>query len=132
LWTTTDLSDNTRTIRIYRLKRAFNESQATWNIASAGVMWQSQGASGANDRENTDIGSVQILANEAIGVEKQISLTPAKIEEMIDGTFTNNGLAIVADTELNDRFNYKSSDAANCSQHRKLAIQYIKQNYIRP
>ena len=43
---------------------------------------------------------------------------------MIDGTFTNNGLAIVADTELNDRFNYKSSDASNASQRPKLVIQY--------
>jgi hypothetical protein len=130
LWTTTDLSDNTRTIRVYRLKRAFNESQATWNEASAGVLWQSQGASGTTDRESADIGSVQILANEAIGVEKQISLTSAQIQEMVNGTFINHGFIIVADTELNDRFNYKSSDASNASQRPKLVIQYARQIYI--
>jgi hypothetical protein len=80
------------------------------------VSWQSAGASGANDRESTDIGSVLVLANEANGTEKQISLDPAKIQEMVSGVFTNNGFIIIADTELNDRFNYKSSDASTSSQ----------------
>jgi RHS repeat-associated protein len=124
LWTTGDLSDNTRTIRVYRLKRAFNESEATWERASAGVTWEGVGASGANDRESVDIGSVQILASEPLNTEKQISLTPAQIEEMTSGAFTNHGFIIVADTELNDRFNYKSSDAANGMQRPKLVIQY--------
>lgn len=36
LWTTSDLSDNDRTIRIYRLKTAFDESSATWNESASG------------------------------------------------------------------------------------------------
>ncbi|MCI0555385.1 MAG: DNRLRE domain-containing protein [Anaerolineae bacterium] len=124
LWTANDLSDTDRTIRVYRLKRAFDESQATWNVASTGVNWEAAGASGANDRESVEIGSLQILANEAIAVEKQIPLTPAKIQELVDGTFTSNGFIIVADTELNDRFDYKTSDASSASQRPKLVIQY--------
>jgi len=34
LWTSRDLSSNTRTIRVYRLKTSFQESQATWNGSS--------------------------------------------------------------------------------------------------
>jgi RHS repeat-associated protein len=124
LWTTGDLSDNDRTIRVYRLKTAFAESSATWNESASGVNWQSAGASGANDRESTDIGSVLVLANEADGTEKQIALTPSQIQEMVSGAFTNNGFIIIADTELNDRFNYKSSDASTASQRPKLVIQY--------
>gem|GEM_PF-3121317 len=124
LWTDADFSDNDRTIRVYRLKVPFNETQATWNEASTGVSWQGAGASGANDRESTDIGSVLIAANEAIDVEKQISLTPAKIQELINGTFTNNGFIIIADTELNDRFNYKTSDASASTKRPKLVIEY--------
>jgi len=82
------------------------------------------GAGGANDRESADIGSAQILSNEALNTEKQIVLTPAMIEELIDGTFTNNGFIIIADTELNDGFTYKSSDHATASQRPKLVIQY--------
>ncbi len=80
------------------------------------MSWQSAGASGANDRESTDIGSVLVLQNEANSTEKQISLDTAKIQEMVTVAFTNNGFIVVADTELNDRFNYKSSDASTSSQ----------------
>jgi hypothetical protein len=31
---------------------------------------------------------------------------------------------LIADTELNDRFNYKSSDASTASQCPKLVIEY--------
>jgi len=124
LWTAVDYSDNNRTIRVYRLKVPFNEMQATWNEAATGVNWQSGGASGANDRESIEIGSVQVLADEAIGIEKQISLSPAKIQEFVNGSFPNNGFILVADTELNDRFNYKSSDASVAANHPKLVVQY--------
>ncbi len=124
LWTSTDYSSTTRTIRIFRLKRAFNESQATWNIASTGTNWQTAGASGTNDRESADIGSVQILSDEPLNTEKQITLTPAMIQELIAGTFTNNGFIIVSDTELNDGFMYKTSDNVTSSQRPKLVIEY--------
>jgi hypothetical protein len=59
LWTANDVSDNDRTIRVYRLKVPFNEMEATWNESASGVSWQSAGAAGAN---------------EASGTEKQIAL----------------------------------------------------------
>jgi len=88
------------------------------------VNWQTPGASGANDRENADIGSIQILANEPLNTEKQIALAPAKIQELVSGAFTNNGFIVVADTELNDRFNYRTSDHGTASQRPKLVVQY--------
>ncbi|HET9909551.1 MAG TPA: DNRLRE domain-containing protein [Anaerolineales bacterium] len=124
LWTDADFSDNDRTIRVYRLKVPFSETQATWNEASTGVNWQSPGASGTNDRESTDIGWVLIPENQALDVEKQIPLSTAQIQEMINGTFTNNGFIIIADTELNDRFSYKTSDASAGTKRPKLVIEY--------
>jgi PKD repeat protein len=124
LWTSQDLSSNTRTVRVYRLKQAFSETQATWNKATSTTSWQTVGASGANDRESTEVGSVQILDNVLLNTEKQIVLTPAKIQEMRNGTFTNNGFIIVADTETNDRFAYKTSDNTSATQRPKLVIQY--------
>src|SRR6185503_12011971 len=86
--------------------------------------WQVAGASGANDRENTDIGFITILNNEAPNTEKPIVLTPAKIQEMVNGTFLNRGFILVADSELDDRFNYKTSDSASANQRPRLVIQY--------
>jgi hypothetical protein len=82
------------------------------------------GAAGANDLESVEIGSVQILANEPIGVQKQISLAPAKIQEFVSGAFINNGFIILAETELNDRFNYKSSDTTTPANRPMLLIQF--------
>ncbi|MEW6028110.1 MAG: DNRLRE domain-containing protein [Chloroflexota bacterium] len=124
LWTSTDKSSNDRTIRVYRLKAPFNETQATWNVSATGANWQTAGASGADDRESTDIGSALILASEPLNTEKQITLDAAAIQELVDGTFTNNGLVVIADTELDDRFSYKSSEASTASQRPKLTIQY--------
>jgi hypothetical protein len=132
LWTSNDLSDNDRTIRVYRLKVPFNETEVTWNESASGVSWQSAGASGANDRESTDIGSVLVLQNEANGTEKQISLDTAKIQELVSGAFTNHGFIIIADTELNDRFNYKSSDASTASNRPKLVIEYTTSSATPP
>ena len=124
LWTASDLSDNDRTLSVYRLKMPFDESQATWSVSSTGVSWQVPGAAGANDRESVEVGSIQILANESIGLQKQIALSPSKIQEWVNGAFPNNGLVVVVDTELNDRFNYKSSDTTMPSNRPMLVIQY--------
>jgi len=124
VWTDLDFSSNTRTIRVHRLNVPFHETQATWNLSATGASWQVAGASGANDRESVDIGSVQILSNEPLNIEKQVSLSASKIQELINGTFTNNGFIIVADTELNDGFTYKTSEHSTSSQRPKLVIQY--------
>jgi hypothetical protein len=124
LWTSADLSSNDRVIRVYRLKVPFNETQVTWSRAISGVSWQTAGASGSNDRESTDIGFVTILNNEALNVEKQIVLTPSRIQELVNGTIVNNGFIIVADSEQNDRFDYHASDASLATQRPKLVIQY--------
>ena len=124
LWTSADLSSNDRVIRVYRLKVPFNETQVTWSRAISGASWQTAGASGSNDRESTDIGFVTILNNEAPNVEKQIVLTPSRIQELVNGTLVNNGFIIVADTEQNDRFDYSTSDTGIATQRPKLVIQY--------
>lgn len=124
IWTSADLSNNTRTIRVYRLKAVWDESQATWNKATSAINWQIAGASGANDRESTDIGSVQVLANEPLNTEKVILLDPGRIQEISSGVFANNGFILVADTENNDRFDYMTSDNAASAQRPKLVIEY--------
>ncbi len=124
LWTDGDLASNDSTISAYRLKVPFSESQATWNNAASGAPWQSPGAAGANDRESAAIGSMQVAHNEPLGVEKQMALDPARVQEWVSGAVPNHGLLLKTEAELNDRFNFKTSDNGTTSQRPKLVITY--------
>jgi hypothetical protein len=121
LWQYADQSANARTFRVYRQLRDWVEAQATWNIYKTSNNWATAGGFGAADCEQTDIGSLAMSATEANG-EKQWTLTNAGVEGMWDGGLTNNGFLIMADTELNDRYVYRSSDYATAGERPKLVI----------
>lgn len=113
LYAITDYSSNARTLRIFRLKRDWVVNQATWNIYSTGNNWQTAGGFGANDCEQTDIGSINLSASEAVNAYKNISLNLAESQEILRGTWTNYGFLAKVDTEANDMYDYNSNDAAN-------------------
>jgi hypothetical protein len=113
-----------RTFRWYRQKRAWVEAQATWNNWAAGQAWQTAGGFGANDCEQTDIGSLSIPAADSIGTEHAWALTPSAIQNWYSGDFANNGLLLKADTESNDEHLWDSSDGANAAARPKLVIVY--------
>ncbi len=119
-----DYSTNARTLRVYRLKRAWTEGGATWNKWDGASNWQTAGGFGANDCEQTDVGSITLAADEATG-EKSITLTAAAIQEMIPGgSWTNNGFLIKADTETSDNYLFRSSDYANAGEHPRIVVSY--------
>ncbi len=115
---------NSRTISCYRVKRAWSESQSTWNSYTTGNAWQTAGASGANDREATNIGTATQGATLVEGNEVAITLTAAKIQEMINGVFTNNGFLLQVDTENADAVNYYSTNHATTTKRPKLVVDY--------
>jgi len=119
-----DFASNIRIKRVYRLKRAWVEAQATWNIYSTGNNWSTAGAFGADDCEQTDIGSLQFTGVEADGW-KEWELTPSAIQAMVTGAWTNNGFLIKADTENNDMHHFYSRNyAVDTSLRPKLIITY--------
>lgn len=123
-----DKSTNTRTKRVFRLKRAWVESQVTANIWKAGSNWSSVGAFGADDCEQTDIGSTSFTGSEPVGTWKSFTLTASKIQEMISGgTWTNNGFLIKTDTETSDSYSFYSSEYATSADRPKLVIDYSPQ-----
>jgi hypothetical protein len=125
LWVNQDLSNNARTMRVFRVKQNWVETQSTWNIYSTGNNWQTPGASGANDRESTEIGSVALTDSQSVGDRIDIDLDPALIQEMITGgSFTNNGFLLQMDTEVDDRYNFRSSDHATSGERPQLVIEY--------
>lgn len=125
LWVSYDASSNARDFCIYRSKRSWVETQATWNIYSTGNNWQTAGGFGANDTEQSNIGCVSMTASEAVGTEKQWSLTASAVQEMINGTWTNNGWLIKANVEADDAYYFYSSNEQTYPERRpKLVIDY--------
>lgn len=109
-----DHSDNTRTMRCYRIRRAWVETEVTWNIWKTGNSWTTPGCGDTtNDREATDIGSISMPATEVLGYVT-ITLTNSAVQEWISGDFANNGVLLQMDTEADDghRFWSREKNAA--------------------
>jgi hypothetical protein len=111
LYLNTDLSSNARTYRVYRMIKAMT-ADATWNTYDGANNWTAAGGFDAADCEQTDIGSITLTAAESAGWVS-IPLDAQKVEAMINGTFTNNGLLIKAVTETDDAYGFSSSEGAN-------------------
>jgi hypothetical protein len=116
-----DRSDNDRTFRVFRQKRDWVESQATWTIWKTSNNWASLGGFDAADCEQTEIGSRAFTATEAVGF-KDFPLTPTTKAALDLG----NGWLVKADTESDDAYVFDSSDAATAANRPKLVIIYTE------
>jgi len=104
---TADHSSNARTIHAYRIKRTLVQSEATWNVYSTGNSWATAGGFTATDVYTTDTSSGTQPASPTVGVDSVvITMTPSEIQDLVDGTVTNNGFLIKVDTESDDEINY--------------------------
>ena len=120
----TDYSSNARTFRVYRSKRDVNISQCTWNIWKTGSSWASAGGFGADDCEQTDIGSLSFTATETMATWKEFSLTPSAIQAIISGAWTTPTLFVKADTETDDAYEFHSSNATTSTNRPYLVVEY--------
>lgn len=121
-----DNSSNVRTLRVYRITRGMVITQVTWNQFSSGNNWGIAGVGDTtSDREAADIGNVSIPASPTLDTGVNITLTAAKIQEMISGgVFTNNGFLLQVDTENTDNINYHSTEASTSGFRPKLVVNY--------
>jgi hypothetical protein len=119
-----DAADNTRTMGAYRVKRNWDESQATWNIYSGWSQWATAGASGTDDIDGTAMGSVTVPANAAYGDVIEIQLSHNEVTKLIDGTYANYGWLFKMDTEINDKHDYASSTSTIPSHRPRLVLEY--------
>ena len=62
-------------------------------------------------------------ATEVAG-ENDITLTASKVQEMYDGTITNNGLLLQMDTETDDMHRFNASEWSTSSERPVLSIEY--------
>lgn len=120
LYATSDNSMNARTMRVYRLKRAFVESQATWNNSATSTPWTAAGGFDPADCEQADIGSLAMLGSETLNEFKDIPLTPTTKS----GLDLGYGWLVRMDTESSDEYNFSSSDTATAANRPRLTIEY--------
>ena len=127
LYIDSNLASNTRDLNVYRLLRAWTETGVTWNKYDGTNDWGTAGAANTStDREAANIGSVSVLSGPSADTEYQVTLTAAKIQEMISGgVFTNNGFLLQMSTESDDYHSFRSSEyAVDTTKIPKLVIDY--------
>lgn len=121
LYVVTNSSSNATTYRVFRQKRVWVESQATWNIYSTGNNWQTAGGFGADDCEQADIGSRAFSATETINEFKDFALN-AITKAALD---LGNGHLLKSDNEVTSAaYLFASSDHATAANRPKLVIEY--------
>ena len=106
-----DLSSNARTLRVFRLKKAFTEGTkngaapadgVTWNTYDGTNNWTVAGAFDTADCEQTEIGSIDLSATETAGVQKLITLNVTSLAELDLGF----GFLLKMDTEVDDAYTF--------------------------
>lgn len=130
---TAEFSDNATTLRLYRMIRAWVEGTGNNSASGDGVTWitydgvnnwTAAGGFDPADCEQTGIGSRAFSATETLNEFKDFVLTPSAVQAWISGAFTNNGLMLKADTELNNLYRFASSDHATAAIWPKLVTEY--------
>jgi hypothetical protein len=124
LTVSSDLSTNARDFKVYRCLRDWVESEATWNIYSAGNNWATAGGQSGVDYDSTVLATVSMSASESAGTQKTFNLDVTEVMKIINGTYNNYGFFIKADTESSDAYSFDSSDGATPAYRPKLILTY--------
>jgi RHS repeat-associated protein len=119
-----DFSSNARSARVYRTKQPWIGNQVTWNSYNTGNSWQTPGATGANDIDTTEMGSRYFSSSESLNVYKEFSIDTAKLQEMVDGTFTDSGFMVKMDTEVDDA--YYGPRAVDANYGNRLVVSFVE------
>ena len=110
---------NKNDVYVYRILVDWIEDQVTWSERKSGVSWTTAGCdSVGNDREGTEIGSKYISSTgwQSFGLDAD------KVEEWINGSFSNNGMLLAGDYDVYMKF--YSSDYGDSSTDPKITITY--------
>lgn len=120
LYANFDGSNNSRDLRVYRQKKAWTETGATWNKYDGTNNWTTAGGFDSADCEQTDIGSRTFSASETINQFKDWSLTPTTKA----GLDLGNGWLMKADTESDDEYQFADSENATAANRPKFVVVY--------
>lgn len=123
LYRGSDLSDNARRFNCYRVRRAWTTG-VTWNTWNGSDNWTTAGCGDTtNDRESTVLGYRDMSGAETLHQECQFPLNAAMVDAWRAGTFANNGLIVIAETENNDCIIFRSQDYSESAYRPILTIE---------
>jgi fibronectin type 3 domain-containing protein len=110
------------TYLINDMARAWDETQATWNLAVSGNAWQVPGAMGESDRSSTMLGLIAASATGSYTVPLNTDGL-ALLQGWVAGSQPNFGL-ILSSPNSTDGLDFISSDASSLSSRPKLTVTY--------
>ncbi len=109
--------------KLYEMKRAWSESEATWRMASAGHSWQGSGARAGGDRGAIPLGSIAATEKG----ERTIPLNAAgvaAVQSWVNAPASNFGL-IIAESANRNGLDFGSREAPTPSRRPKLTVTYV-------
>ena len=110
------------TAQVFKLRRDWIETQATWNSYTTGNNWSTAGAGNTStDRESTVVGSHTLTTGDGTGSQHDFTLTASEITSMLN---SNNGFLIQASSENNNAYQFRSSESSTSAQRPKLVVNY--------
>lgn len=115
---------NPSTLSVYRVLRNWVYNQITWNIYSTGNNWETAGCEGANDYDNTVIGSIVTDPAWAQNSAHGISLDTSIIQQIIAGTLSWLGFFLRTDETLSGETHWYGNGVATASYKPKLTVTY--------
>jgi len=122
-----DYTSNDRTMRMRRCLRDVVSNQATWNIWKTSNNWGTAGASNSTTDYDgaAEVGNMLVPAAPTLNVQMDMTLDHAEFQKLYDGTYTNNGLVLFMDTQLNDMTQWASIEHATVAYRPYFTVQYI-------
>ena len=127
LWYFSDAATNTRSIKVYRLKRPWVEGTGNNTVTGDGVdwltydgvnAWQTAGGFGVNDCDQTPIGELSIAHDLAINGWVTIPLNVTKKSDLTLG----HGILLKMDVEDDDGHVFRGVNYATASQRPYLKL----------
>jgi PKD repeat protein len=106
----------------FGLKRAWNESQATWNLAASGSAWGAPGAGAAGDRDPTSLCTINAASLGSLTVPLN-GTGVARVQSWVDDPAGNHGL-ILSDSSTSDGADFLSSESATAVARPRLNVIY--------
>ncbi|HYP26616.1 MAG TPA: DNRLRE domain-containing protein [Blastocatellia bacterium] len=115
-------SANGGAVNVHRASKVWVESQATWNVYSAGNSWAAAGMQAGSDYATSPMSSITI--NTAINVWRNFDVT-GLVQGWVNGT-TNNGFVVRSPAGgVKPRF-YSSGYSVDASLRPKLSVNYTR------
>jgi len=104
---------------VYAVKRAWSETEATWNQASSGVSWGSAGCNASTDRDTTAVAAYTFNADDAWFSVDITSLA----QTWVNNPSANYGIIIKGSGSVSVAYELSSRDSGNTFSRPYLTIK---------